>query len=511
MRTLRLQVRDAGGQRTVVVDKPLFTIGRQDDREFIFADKSKLGSYRNGDPVTECELTPGDVVRLGRGGGADLIVLEESGVIPAFSSITATAVRDLRHIATLLRGLSAIGTTRLLDDVLVLVLDAALEISGAERAFIMLAGEHGLELKLARARGRVTLAGPLETSRKIPAEVFASGRARLVRDLRLEDGDEHSQTLDRDIRSVLCLPLRLVRRLEHAEDAVDERRIGVLYLDSREQGTLVAGSMRMALETLATEAALAIENARLYRAALEQAALEQEMRTAASIQRALMPGHSRAGGWVTTSAAMLPCRSVGGDFFDYLPHGADAFRFALGDVSGKGPPAALLGALVQGMLSQVPPDEAPARTAARINDGLVARGIESRFLTLFCASLDANGSLTYCNAGHNPPILLGPGGVRRLTHGGPIVGAFADARFEQTSVALVPGEWVVVFSDGLSEALNPAGEEFGDSRLVDAVCAHADEKPEALIDTLFGVVRRFCAGAPQRDDLTVLALRYRGQ
>lgn len=532
MHAIKLQVNDSSGQRTVTVDKPLFTIGRQEDRDLvahgaevsrehaviawvdgqcIFRDTSRFGSYLNADRVTECVLAPGDAIRLGRGGGADLLVLPESGVVPTYSSITATAVRDLTHVSALLQGLSAIGTTRLLDDVLVLVLDSALEISGADRGFIMLANEQQqLELTLARARERRTLSGPLETSRKIPAEVFHSGRARLVRDLAVEGPEDHQDTLHIEIHSVLCLPLRLVQRVEHADDPMDERRIGVLYLDSREQGALVSGSIRMALETLATEAALAIENARLYRATLEQAALEQEMRIAAEIQRALMPRTARVGAGFETAAAALPCRTIGGDFFDYLPSGDHALRFALGDVAGKGPPAALMGALVQGMLAQSPPEDGPARMAIRINAGLVDRAIDARFVTLFCASLAADGSLSYCNAGHNPPLVVGPGGVRPLTTGGPIVGLFQAASFEQACITLTPGEWIVVFSDGLSEALNPAGEEFGDSHIVEIVRQNLEGSPDAMVAALFQAVQRFSAGVPQRDDITVLVVRYTG-
>ena len=345
MRALRLHVSDSQGQRTITFDQPLVTVGRLDDRDLVvsgaevsrehaviswegnrlmFRDTSKYGSFRNGEKISECECQPGDAIRLGRGSGADLLVVADDGVIPTSSSVTATAVRDLRHVSTLLESLSAIGAARLLDDVLVLVLDSALEISGAERGFILLANEQqDLEFTVARARGRTTLSGPFETSRKIPTEVFTTGRAQLVPNLGLEGAVDHEHTLQVQIRSVLCLPLRLVHRLEHADEAVAERRIGVLYLDSRTQGALVSGSTRMALETLATEAALAIENARLYRATLEKAALEQDLRIAAQIQRALLPRAARTGAYFETAAASLPCRSIGGDFFDYPPVSGD--------------------------------------------------------------------------------------------------------------------------------------------------------------------------------------------
>ena len=151
---------------------------------------------------------------------------------------------------------------------------------------------------MARGRGRITLSGgSFATSRKIPEEVFRTGEPRVVADLL--DGElanVHMGTVALGIRNVLCVPLRLVRYLDKAE-AVDEReqRIGVLYLDSREKGTLLSSSTRAALETLATEAAVAIENARLYRETMEKAKMEQEMRIAAEIQQALLPKMARAG------------------------------------------------------------------------------------------------------------------------------------------------------------------------------------------------------------------------
>ena len=235
-----------------------------------------------------------------------------------------------------------------------LVLDSAIEVSGAERGFIMLALESvDLEFKMARGRGHITLSGgSFATSRKIPEEVFRTGEPRIVADLL--DGDlanVHMGTVALGIRNVLCVPLRLVRYVDKAENVGEERRIGVLYLDSKEKGSLLSGSTRAALETLATEAAVAIENARLYRETMEKARMEQEMRIAAEIQQALLPKAARAGSYFRAAAASLPCRSIGGDFYDYVEMNDGSLGFALGDVAGKGPPAALLSAMMQGIFA----------------------------------------------------------------------------------------------------------------------------------------------------------------
>ena len=287
------------------------------------------------------------------------------------------------------------------------------------------------------------------------------------------------------IRNVLCVPLRLVRYLDKAEaaDVERERRIGVLYLDSREKGTLLSSSTRAALETLATEAAVAIENARLYRETMEKAKMEQEMRIAAEIQQALLPRMARAGTFFSAAAASIPCRSIGGDFYDYVDLPAGAMGFALGDVAGKGPPAALLSAMMQGIFAaQAASSDSPSQTISRVNMALYRRGIESRFVTLMYGAMKSDGRLTYCNAGHNPPLIISSGNstqVRRLECGGPIVGLFDAATFDEETVTLTPGDWLIVFSDGVSEAMSASGDEYGETRIVTCVERNKGLEPHA--------------------------------
>ena len=393
-------------------------------------------------------------------------------------------------------------------------MDSAIGVSDAERGFIMLASESGeLEFKVGRGRGRVTLPGSrFETSRNIPEEVFQTGRSKMEADL-LEStlADQHQRTVALGIRNVLCVPLRLMRYVDSVQGAADERRIGVLYLDSREKGTLLSSQTQAALETLATEAAVAIENAQLYRASLEKARMEQEMRTAAEIQQALLPSPAHEGGYFDLAAETIPCRAIGGDFFDYVDLVDGEFGFTLGDVAGKGPPAALLGAMLQGMLvSQASAAAGPAETMTRINTALLRRAVEARFVTLLYGVLSPDGRLTYSNAGHNPPFLLGADGMRRLDKGGLILGLFDDITFEEETLILRPGDLLVVFSDGVSEALNPQGEEFGDHRIIETLTKMPAGDARAGLKALIASVREFTAEAPQSDDVTALVISYRG-
>jgi sigma-B regulation protein RsbU (phosphoserine phosphatase) len=541
MRDPRLEVRDALGQRVVTIEKTPFAIGRRESNDlrlggsevsrdhaeiviegdrFVLRDRgSRFGTYVNGDSVTERELRPGDMIRIGRGGGAELVFLAatdgDAHGVETSAPAASAAIGDLRHVAALLEGLRALGSGRVLDDVLALVMDSAIEVSGAERGFIMLeSDEKALEFKMGRARGRVTLPGSrFETSRKIPEQVFETGQARIIADLL--DGDlanVHMGTVALGIRHVLCVPLRLVRYIDAPDAAATDKNIGVLYLDSREKGSLLSSSTRTALETLATEAAVAIENARLYRETLEKARLEQEMRIAAEIQVALLPRHKYVGPYCDACGSTIPCRSIGGDFFDYMELPDEQFAFALGDVAGKGPPAALLSALVQGIIAaQTASSDGPAATLTRVNHAMLRRAIEARYATTFYGVLDVNGRLVSCNAGHNPPFVFGRGSMRRLECGGPPLGLFDNIPFDEESVQLEPGDWIIVFSDGVSEALSAIGEEFGDGRIMSAIEPHYDSGPAVLLDALLSSVRTFAAGAAQSDDVTALAVRYRGR
>ena len=532
----RLVVTDNLGQRIVPIDKPLFTIGRRSETDLrlpggdisrvhaeitvesgrcVIRDKqSRFGTFVNGEPAAERVLAHGDQIRLGQSTDTEIVFYVNADA-PSVEKSAMSAALELRQMAALLGGLRALGSGRVLDEVLALVLDSAIEVTGAERGFIMLANrQRALEFKLARARGGVTLSGrTFETSRKIPETVFATGEQTIVDDLL--DGDLaqlHTGTVALGIRHVLCTPLRLVRYVERAEQRGADEMIGVLYLDSRERGALRSASARDALETLSAEAALAIENARLYREALDKAKFEEELKVAAGIQQSLLPEGHRDGAFFCTAAASIACRAVGGDFFDYVDLPTGQFGFILGDVAGKGSPAALLAAAVLGMFSaEAPYHASAAQLITRTNRGLCRRAIASRFVTTFYGIVDANGSLTYTNAGHNAPLLVSAGSIRRLDTGGTVLGLFAEAAFDEETVALSPGDFILAFSDGVTEAMNAAGEEFSDDRLLACVERHRGEGPQAALDAVLAEVRAFCGDATQSDDMTVVLVRYDGQ
>src|SRR5580704_12885761 len=260
----RLVVTDSLGRRFIPVDKAVLTLGRRSDNDVRVTDagvsrrhaeihlgpdgcriqdcSSRFGTFVNGERRSDHVLTHGDRIRLGQSADTEIVfVVGEADDLPSQSKSAVAAASELRHLASLLEGLRALGSGRVLDDVLTLVLDAAIDVTGAERGLIMLAQPGGpLEFTRARGRGRVTLSGrTFETSRKIPDTVFATGQPMIVEDLldaRLAAA--HPRTLAIGIRHVLCTPLRLVRYVERVEDRTEDELIGVLYLDSRERGAL---------------------------------------------------------------------------------------------------------------------------------------------------------------------------------------------------------------------------------------------------------------------------------
>ena len=461
--TPRLDVVDGAGRRSVDVSPVPFAIGRRDTNHlqlggsevsrdhaeivmegarYLLRDKhSRFGTFVNGDAVTtERLLKPGDVIRLGRTGGAELVFQVGSphppgrrrrrstsrwsrDRPPARSATCATSPASSRACGrsapaacstTCWRWSSTRPSTSAAPS-------AASSCSPATTA-------PSSSRWAAAAASSSWRAAPSRPAARFPKRSSRPANARLIADLL--DGElanVHMGTVALGIRHVLCVPLDVVRYVEDATaiGPIASRRIGVLYLDSRERGALLAASTRGALETLAAEASLAIENARLYRSALEKAKLEQDIRIAAEIQQALLPKPRHGGAFFETAATTIPCRSIGGDFYDVMDLTGDVLGFALGDVAGKGPPAALLSALLQGIIAaQTASSDGPSATLARVNKAMIRRAVAARYATMFYAELHADGRLVYGNAGHNPPIVIGPGGVRRLEAGGPPVGLF---------------------------------------------------------------------------------------
>jgi len=259
---------------------------------------------------------------------------------------------------------------------------------------------------------------------------------------------------------------------------------------------------------------------------LEKLRIDRELRTAAEVQRALQTRTASTGPFYESAGNSLPCRAIGGDFFDFIDLPSGAVGIVIGDVAGKGPAAALLAAMIQGMLESDVHTESPAAALTRINRRLIARDFGARFSTLVYGVLSPDGRLVYSNAGHNPPVILDgsqlarrtskreggrfqPTDFRRLTAGGPILGTFSRASFEEDVVELAHGDAIVMFTDGVIEARNAGDDEFGEGRLLNVLVAHDPASPEKLLGCILDAVRAFGAREEQRDDITVTVTRFK--
>jgi sigma-B regulation protein RsbU (phosphoserine phosphatase) len=281
----------------------------------------------------------------------------------------------------------------------------------------------------------------------------------------------------------------------------------VLYLDSREKGYLQAAGV---LHALAAEAAVVIENARLYQEAVQAERAAQELRIAADIQRALLPPDTFVSPRVELAASTAPCRSVGGDLFDYAARDDGSLTFTVADVAGKGTSAALLTAVVQGLLAgESDAHDSPAQVCTRLNRALCRRAVASRFVTIFYGQVLTDGLLRYCNAGHNAPFLVSATDMVRLDIGGTVVGLFESSHYDTGEVRVAPGDLLVIFSDGVTEAVDADGEEFGDERLAACLATVRGRSAAETLRAVQDAVSAFVGTEPARDDMTVMVLRFR--
>jgi sigma-B regulation protein RsbU (phosphoserine phosphatase) len=210
------------------------------------------------------------------------------------------------------------------------------------------------------------------------------------------------------------------------------------------------------------------------------------------------------------AAVTIPAREVGGDLYDFTAKEPGQLAVCLGDVSGKGLAASLLMANVQATLRDQAFTAAPASECVRRSNMLLFQNTgNEKFVTLFYALLDpANGALTCCNAGHERPFLIRSGGeISRLTAGGTVLGIMEDYPYEQETVTLGPGDLVLIFSDGVSEAMNSSGEQLGEGPIKAVLKKHHGGDPEGLKEALIAAVRAHAAGAPQADDITIVVVK----
>lgn len=287
--------------------------------------------------------------------------------------------------------------------------------------------------------------------------------------------------------------------------------IGVIDLESPQPNYFTEEHVRI-FSTLAPQIAIAIENARLYeRVSRSEARLERDLQRAQEIQMLLMPGIAPAIPGLHVGLRFQPARELGGDLYDFLTYGKDRHVLTIGDVSGKGAPAALYGAMASGILRSLAPQKLPpAELLIRLNQTLLERRIEGHFITLTYAIWDPKGkTLQLANAGMPLPVLLRHGQCRPLRVEGVPLGLLEHTQYQESSLTLEAGDVLAFFSDGLVEAATPKHEEFGTRRIENLLRQNAHRSPAEIVDKIFDEISRFEEGKPQRDDQTLLLIKVR--
>jgi len=243
---------------------------------------------------------------------------------------------------------------------------------------------------------------------------------------------------------------------------------------------------------------------------------QDELANAALIQKSFLPADANMdidGGRVRVRSRMRPAREVGGDFYDYFRLDAHRLALVVGDVCGKGMPASLfMSATMTTLRIAARETMDPARILSRANALLGRDNAASMFATVFYGVLDLrDGVLDYCNCGHNPPVVIGPDSVcRRLVGGGLPLAVCEDAPVTGRRATLAPGDFLLMFTDGVSEALDATDVEFGEARILDSLTRRRATSPDDLLQGLFADVDAFVGAAAQADDMTCVALAWRG-
>jgi sigma-B regulation protein RsbU (phosphoserine phosphatase) len=283
-------------------------------------------------------------------------------------------------------------------------------------------------------------------------------------------------------------------------------------LGRHQNGPIFTSADQKLTNTVAFVTAVELENVRLQRSELEKQRLASELELARNIQRSLLPNNFSCTDFLDAMGVSEPCSEVGGDYFDLIPIGRDTCLMVIADVSGKGPPAALQAAMVQGIVHGVSRhSQELSCLMGTLNQCLLARTVEGKFVTAFMAVLDRAGHLRYSNAGHNPPLWIQKNGrVTELSEGGLLLGFRDTAKYPEDSVGLSPGDLLLLYTDGVTDAVNENEETFGMPRLLEWAGRQRGKPAVAVTESLIHTVAQFCGKSRQADDLTVLVAQYKG-
>ena len=499
----------------------------RDNGEFYIEDlHSRNGTYVNGeltsgqtrladgDRVKICDLgftfyrqAPGDFLH---GGPSALLVDDDwqqaSSTIMSKIDLASsrTGTRLVANPETKLRAMLEIsqrlGKAIELDDVLPKILDSLFEVFvQADRCFVLLRDAAGQLVPRAVKCRREELEINVRISRTITNRAIETREAILSADAVSDQRFEASQSIaDLRIRSVMCAPLV----------TADGQALGAIQVDTLDQRQRFQAEDLEVLASVASQAANAIDNANLHENLVRQRTLERDLLLARQVQRELLPVAPPQVAGYHFFDFYEPARAVGGDYYDYITLPDGRLAVVLGDVSGKGMAAALVMAKLTGQVAYCLASEASTGGAMRrLNDTFRRNGWEDRFVTFLVAVLDpARNEMVLANAGHPAPFVKRAAGMVEAVgedETGIPLGVDPDFQYEECTVPLAPGDAVLMFTDGISEAMNAQDELYGLARLSDRLRT-ADCEPACLGKLVLDDVRKFAGGHPQSDDMCVV-------
>jgi serine phosphatase RsbU (regulator of sigma subunit)/pSer/pThr/pTyr-binding forkhead associated (FHA) protein len=479
---------------------------------------SKNGTLVNGERVTlPRPLKSGDQVLAGHlsivfGGSArpftETVVFIDtredkptatrraSDVLPAAEKTFASGEQAVSadKVGALIRAGRELAGHRPLAELFPLILDLAIEAVHAERGVLLTLEGDSLVVKASSG-------GNFRISSGVRDRVLKDRTSILVNDVLSDEAFRGMQSLvAQQVRMLMAVPLQ----------TNTENVIGLIYVDSPTLVREFTVEDLNLLTVMANVAAIRIEHARL--AEIEQAEriLAKDLEQAAIIQQQLIPSKAPEVPGVEISGYNAACRTVGGDYYDFLTYPDGRLAIALGDVSGKAMPAALLMTSLHArvrVLAEEPTDVADLIT--RLNRHTTANCPSNRFISFFFSLLDPrSGEIVYSNAGHNPPMLARVDGtIETLEGGGLIMGLFPNAHYESQTARMYPGDVLVLFSDGVTEATNPQGDEFEETRLIEVLRANRHKTANEVAEAIITAVAEFVDGAPAADDVTIVVVR----
>jgi phosphoserine phosphatase RsbU/P len=540
-----LLILSADGQsRVVPLDKDRITLGRAGGTELCYPEDtglsrqhlaierdgdgwalrdlgSKNGTILNGARITaRMLLKSGDRIiaghlvlvydNLASQARKPVVVFDSTGVndAPVSSSTTITRLEGVigngnrtepsetlaaNHVSALIRAGNELAGNRPLPELFRFILDLSIQAVQGHRGVLMTL--EGGELVVQANQG-----DGFRISAAVRDRVLNSGVSILVRDTALDDAfRERRSIVGQNIRTLIAVPLQ-----------TRDRIIGVIYIDSPSVVREFTKDDLNLLTVMANVAAVRIENARLAELERAEQLLARDLQQAAEIQRGLLPSAPPTVRGLDLAGYNAPCRTVGGDYYDFFPYGQGRIAMAVGDVSGKGMPASLLMMGLQArvqVLIEEPKSLADVMT--RLNRITSTNCPANRFISLFFCLLDGDtGDLTFSNAGHNPPLILRANGENeQLSGSGPVLGITSSTEYREYLSHLDEGDTLLIYSDGITEAINSAGVEFGVGGLARVASGRRTDSAAIIVSEVNQALLAWTGGAPPADDITLIVAR----